>query len=155
MEKKVPNNERENERYFWASIVDSCQDSIVSIDFDNVITSWNKAAENLYGYPAQEAIEKNLSLVVLPRDIAELFKNVDMIKNDGVVEIYETVRLHKAGHLMDLEVMLSPVKDSNKRVIGVSTIARNITERRRAEEALARSEKRFKAIRKSGYRRHL
>lgn len=139
-------NDSEKERYFLASIVDSSQDSVVTIDFDSVITSWNKAAEVLYGYPAVEAIGKKLSLVVLPADIAELFKSVDTIKNNGEVEIYETVRVHKGGSLIDLEVRLSPVKDSSNRVIGVSTVARNMTDRRRAEEALKKSQMRFSAI---------
>lgn len=136
----------DHERYFLAAIVDSSQDSVVSIDFNNFITSWNKAAEHLYGYPASEAVGKELSMVVLPQDLRQLFRNIDIIKHEGRVEIYETVRRHKDGHLMYLEVMLSPVKNESGTVIGVSTIARNITDRKIAEIALQKSESRFKGI---------
>lgn len=136
----------EQERHFLAAVVDSSKDSVVTIDFDGMITSWNKSAENLYGYPADEAVGKNLSIVLLPDDIRQLLVNIERIKNSKAVEIYDTVRIHKGGNLMNLEVMLSPVRDERGEVIGVSTIARNITDRVRAEEALRKSEARFRAL---------
>jgi PAS domain S-box-containing protein len=82
----------DQERYFLASVVDSSKDSVVTIDFNSIITSWNKAAEDLYGYPAKEAIGKSLSLVVLPEDIKQLLLNIDRIKNSRAVEIYDTIK---------------------------------------------------------------
>lgn len=114
--------------YMLAAIVESSQDSIVTIDLDRNITSWNKGAENLYGYPAVEVIGKPLSLVMLPQDIGVLIENVIKITHEINVPIYETVRIHKNGKLADLEIALSPVRNAAGVVIGISTIARNITE---------------------------
>jgi len=135
-----------NDRDFLASIVDSSQDSVVTIDLNSIITSWNKSAEALYGHAAGDAIGKSLSLVVLPEDIGQLFKDIGRISHNNQVERYETVRPHKDGSLMNLEIVLSPVRNSVDQVIGVSTVARNITERKRIEKALQASETRFKAI---------
>jgi PAS domain S-box-containing protein len=141
-----PVAEARNDRDFLASIVDSSQDSVVTIDLNSIITSWNKAAEVLYGYPARDSIGKSLSLVVLPEDIRQLFKDIDRIRHNNRVERYESLRPHKDGTMMNLEIMLSPVRDANDKVIGISTVARNITERKRIEKALQESETRFKAI---------
>lgn len=67
-------------RYFLAAIVESSEDSIVTIDFNNIITSWNKGAERLYGYSASEVIDKSLTMLMLPEDIKQLLINVDRIK---------------------------------------------------------------------------
>ncbi|HMJ71084.1 MAG TPA: PAS domain S-box protein [Cyclobacteriaceae bacterium] len=136
----------EQQRYFLAAVVDSSKDSVVTIDFNGVITSWNKAAEDLYGYPSNEAIGKNLSIVVLPDDIRQLLINIERIKNSTSVEIYDTVRVRKEGAFINLEIVLSPVKNDRGEVIGVSTIARNITEWVKAQEALAKSEAKFRAL---------
>ncbi|SEL35275.1 sensor histidine kinase [Parapedobacter koreensis] len=114
-------------KYYLAAIVESSQDSIVTIDLNRVITTWNKAAENLYGYKANEVIGKSLEAVMLPKDIVELIENVDKIRNEVSVPIYETVRLHKNGKQADLQIALSPVRDATGAVIGISTIARDVT----------------------------
>ena len=139
-------SETDQQRLFLAAVVDSSKDSVVTIDFNGIITSWNKAAEDLYGYSAKEAIGKNLSLVVLPEDIKQLLVNIDRIKKSKSVEIYDTIRLRKGGDLIDLEVMLSPVKDDRDEVVGVSTIARDITGWAKADAALRRSEEKFRAL---------
>lgn len=129
-----------------ASIVDSSKDSIVSIDLNSIITSWNKAAEDLYGYSAKEAIGQSLCLVVLPEDIKQLLVNIDRIRKSKNVEIYDTIRVRKGGDLINLEVMLSPVKDDENEVIGISTIARDITAWVRADASLRKSEEKFRAL---------
>lgn len=134
------------QKFFLAAVVDSSKDSVVTIDFNGFITSWNKAAEELYGYSADEAIGKNLSFVVLPEDIKQLLLNIDRIIHSKKVEIYDTIRIHKGGQLINLEVMLSPVKNDQGEVIGVSTIARNITDRVKAENAVRESEAKFRAL---------
>ncbi|MDQ4122148.1 MAG: PAS domain S-box protein [Acidobacteriota bacterium] len=133
-------------KFFLASIVESSQDSIISIDFDRKITSWNKGAENLYGYTAAEAIGKPLTMLTLPEDLNLILANVDKVKNSQEVVIFDSIRLNKSGREMNLEVVLSPVKNDAGEVIGVSTIARDVTERRKAEEALRESEERFSAL---------
>ncbi|MCA1636137.1 MAG: PAS domain S-box protein, partial [Acidobacteria bacterium] len=110
------------------------------------ITSWNKAAEQLYGYLAADVVGKPLTMLALPADIAEVVRNAERIKDSQQVEIYDTVRVNKDGREMNLEVVLSPVRDSSEAVIGVSTIARDVTERRQAVEALRQSEEKYRTL---------
>ena len=125
------NKEGEDEqvhKYFLAAIVESSQDSIVTIDMNRVVTTWNHAAENLYGYKANEVIGKSLEMVMLPKDVRDLIEKVDKIRDEISVPIYETVRLHKNGKQADLQIALSPVKSATGAVVGISTIARDITQ---------------------------
>ena len=121
-------------KYFLASIVESSQDSVVSIDLNRLITTWNKSAERLYGFRAEEVMGKHLETVMLPEDFRALINNVDKISREINVPIYETVRFHKSGKMIDLQIALSPVKNSRGEVIGVSTIARDITEAKMQEQ---------------------
>jgi PAS domain S-box-containing protein len=137
----------QNAKYHLAAIVESSQDSIVTINLDGVITSWNKAAEQLYGYPAAEAVGKSLTELTLPQNLLEVLANIEHVRNSQKVEIFDSVRLHKDSREIHLEVVMSPVKDETGEVIGVSTLARDVTERRRAVESLRESEARLqKAI---------
>jgi len=121
-------------QYLLASVVESSQDSIVTIDLNRVITSWNKSAEYLYGYKSEEVIGKPLSVVMLPKDIEDLIDKVKDIIHEITVPQYETVRVHKSGRHSDLEIMLSPVRNANGAVIGISTIARDISRRKLQEQ---------------------
>src|SRR5215213_5256503 len=120
-------------KFFLASIVESSEDSIISVDFGGTITTWNKGAERLYGYPADEALGKPLTMLTLPRDLEEVLANIDKIRHGEAVEPFETERVQKDGQHLHLAVVLSPVKDAAGRIIGVSTVARDITERRQGE----------------------
>ena len=75
----------QREKYFLASIVETSQDSIISIDFDGTITSWNKSAEGLYGYPIAEAIGQPLTMLTLPEDLREVLRNIDSVKHSRKV----------------------------------------------------------------------
>ncbi len=139
---KNDSNESENKlteetKFFLASIIESSEDSIITINFNGTITSWNQAAEELYGYPAAEAIGKPLTMLTLPEDLMEVLSNVEKIKQSETVEIFDTVRTRKDGRQVNLEIVLSPVKNAAGKVIGVSTIARDITERKQKEVKLA------------------
>jgi two-component system, chemotaxis family, CheB/CheR fusion protein len=136
----------EEARFFLASIVESSQDSIFTVNFDGNITSWNIGAEMLYGYPAAEAIGTPLTMLTLPEDLKEVLANADRVKHSEMVETYDTIRVNKDGRQMNLEVVLSPVRDVAGRVIGVSTIARDVTERWQATEALRVSEERLRLL---------
>lgn len=127
----------EEARSFLAAIVESSQDSIMTVNFDGIITSWNKAAEDLYGYSAAQAIGKPLTMLTLPEDLARVLSDTDKIKHSQRVEIFDTIRVNKDGREMHLEVVMSPVKDASGRPIGVSTIARDITMRKLAEHEQA------------------
>ena len=136
----------EEARAFLAAIVESSEDSIVSIDFEQTITSWNAAAERLYGYPAAEAVGKPLMMLTLPEDLMATLNRAEQIKHSQKVEMFDTKRLHKDGHELWLSIVLSPVKDKEDRVIGVSTLARDVTAQRLAEAALRESEARYERI---------
>ena len=123
----------EEAKFLTAAIVESSEDSILSINFERTITTWNKGAERLYGYPAVEALGKPLTMLTLPRDMEEVLSNIDKIRHGETVEPFETQRRQKDGPHLHLAVVLSPVKDAAGRIIGVSTVARDITERKRAE----------------------
>jgi len=127
----------EETKFFLASIVESSEDSIITINFNGKITSWNRAAEELYGYPAAEAIGKPLMTLTLSEDLMDVLSKADKIKHSETVEIFDTVRKRKDGQQMNLEIVLSPVRDEAGKVIGVSTIARDITERKQKEAELA------------------
>src|SRR4028119_2500663 len=115
---------------FLALIVKSSQDSIISINFERIITSWNKAAELLYGYSADEAIGKPLTMLTLPEDFNEMLTNIDEIKHSKKVKIFDTERKHSDGRHLFLEVVMSPINNEQGEVIGISTIARDMTERK-------------------------
>ncbi|WP_317166034.1 CheR family methyltransferase [Spirosoma arboris] len=127
---------------FLASIVESSQDSVLTVNFNGIITSWNQASEALYGYSAGEVIGQPLSLLTLPQDLVKVLRDTEKIKQAQRVETYETIRVNKAGQTLDLEVVLSPVKDAAGQVIGVSTVARDITRRKAAEGVLRESDRR-------------
>jgi two-component system CheB/CheR fusion protein len=136
----------EEARFFLAAIVESSEDSIITIDFDGIITTWNKSAERVYGYSAREAVGKPLSLLALPPDLKHVFASADRIKRGEQVSIYDTVRVHKDGHEISLEVTMSPVRNEAGEVIGVSTIARDIAARKADASALRASEERFRVV---------
>ncbi len=120
-----------------AAIVDSSDDAIISKNLDGVITSWNKSAEQLFGYTAQEAIGQPILLIV-PADRRDEEKEIiGRIRRGERIEHFETVRVRKDGTTFDISLTVSPVRDSAARVIGASKVAREITERKRAEKALA------------------
>jgi len=133
-EQHIEDNTEQVYKYFLAAIVESSQDSIVTIDLNRVITTWNKAAENLYGYKVEEVIGKPLELVMLPEDIRDLIDKVEKIRHEVTVPIYETVRLHKSGQQTDLQIALSPVRNAKGEVVGISTIARDITQAKLHEQ---------------------
>ncbi|MCE6992950.1 PAS domain S-box protein [Dyadobacter sp. CY323] len=127
----------EEAKSFLAAIVESSQDAIMTVNFEGVITSWNEAAHDLYGYSAAQAVGKPLTMLTLPADLDQLLKDTENIKVSQKVEIFDTIRVNKNGAEMHLEVVMSPVKNKSGKVIGVSTIARDITLRKQSEYAEA------------------
>src|SRR5882724_13100702 len=117
-----------------AAIVTSSDDVIVSKTLEGVITSWNPAAERILGYTAEEAVGKNIKLIIPPDRWPEEDDVLARIRRGERVEHFETVRRTKDGRLVDVSITVSPVRDSAGRIVGASKIARDITERRRIEE---------------------
>jgi PAS domain S-box-containing protein len=131
----------EEEQALLAAIIAGSDDAIFSKTLDAVITSWNRGAERMYGYTADEIIGQPVSVLVpedKPEDVASIMKQITA--GEGV-EHYETVRKHKDGRLIDVALTVSPIRDSKGEIVGASTIARDITSQRLAEEALRASEK--------------
>jgi len=120
-----------------AAIVDSSDDAIVSKTLDGVITSWNKSAERLFGYTREEAMGQHITLVIPEDRRDEEAKIIERLRRGERVDHFETVRVRKDGTLLDLSLTISPVKDAGGRVVGASKVARDITERKQAEQALA------------------
>ncbi len=119
-----------------ASVVEFSQDAIIGKSLDGRITSWNRAAEKMYGYASTEVIGRDLSFLLSAEKQAELPVIMERMQKGLAVESLETQRLTKAGCVLDVSLSISPIKDANGRVTGSSTIARDITAKKRADEQL-------------------
>lgn len=131
-----------------AAIVESSDDAIISKDLNGFITSWNQSAERLFGYSAAEAIGQNITLIIPHDQRNEEQVVLDRIRSGRQVDHFETLRRRKDGTLIELSLTISPVRDSNGRVIGASKIARDITERRQADRVLLESQERLRKTEK-------
>lgn len=128
----------EETRARLAAIVESSDDVILSKTLDGIITSWNLGAQKIYGYSADEVVGKSVDILVpsdLPHDIPNI---MERIKQGEAIDHYETKRITKYGKLLDVSLTISPIRDSTGNLVGASTIARDITEQKRAEEMRAR-----------------
>jgi PAS domain S-box-containing protein len=123
-----------------AAIVESSHDAIVSKSLNGVITSWNKGAERLFGYAAEEAVGQNITLIIPPERRDEERTIIEQLTRGERVDHFETVRMRKDGSLLDVSLTISPMKDASGRVVGASKLARDITDRKRAEEALRQAQ---------------
>jgi PAS domain S-box-containing protein len=119
-----------------AAIVASSDDAILAKTLDGVVTSWNEGAERLYGYAAAEVIGRPISLII-PRELShELPEILDRLRRGERIEHFETTRVAKNGRRIDVSVTVSPVRDARDRIVGASSIARDITHRKRIEAAM-------------------
>jgi PAS domain S-box-containing protein len=123
-----------------AAIVESSHDAIVSKSLNGVITSWNNGAQRLFGYTAEEAVGQNITLIIPPERRDEERTIVEQLARGQRIDHFETVRMRKDGSLLDVSLTISPMKDASGRVVGASKLARDITERKRAEEALRQAQ---------------
>jgi PAS domain S-box-containing protein len=120
-----------------ATIVDSSEDAIVSKSLDGIITTWNKSAERLFGYSAEEAIGQHITLIVPPGRQSEEVAILERLRRGERIQHFETVRVRKNGTTLDVSLSISPIRDAAGRVIGASKVARDVTERKRVERAVA------------------
>jgi PAS domain S-box-containing protein len=123
-----------------AAIVDSSEDAIISKTLDGKITAWNRGAEKVFGYSAAEIVGKSISVLLPPERIDEESDILARIRRGESVEHFETVRVRKDGTNIDVSVTISPIRDGTGGIVGASKIARDITERKRTEEALREKE---------------
>jgi PAS domain S-box-containing protein len=125
----------EETRERLAAIVASSEDAVISKSLDGVIQTWNVGAERLFGYTAAEAVGKPITLIIPPERLDEEKSIIERMTRGERVEPYETIRAGKNGRRIDVSVAVSPLRDATGRVIGASKVARDITERKRAETA--------------------
>jgi PAS domain S-box-containing protein len=132
-----------NEEYFGrlAAIVDSSDDAIVSKDLNSTVTSWNKAAERIFGYSAAEMVGASILRIIPPHLLHEEDLILRKIRAGERIDHYETTRLRKNGESVDVAITVSPIKDSSGTVIGTSKIARDISGRKHMERTLVQAEK--------------
>jgi PAS domain S-box-containing protein len=133
-----------------AAIVESSDDAIISKDLNGIITSWNQAAERLFGYTADEAIGKPVTLLIPQERHDEELRILDSIRRGQRIDHYETIRQRKDGRLLDISLTVSPIKDDTGKIIGASKIARDITRRKRIELKLRESEQRLRLATQTG-----
>ncbi len=124
-----------------AAIVESSDDAIVSKDLNGIVTSWNDAACRIFGYTAEEMIGQTILRIIPPGLEAEEAAILERIREGMRIEPFETRRLRKDGCMVEVWVTISPVKDAAGRIIGAAKIARDLSERKRIEQRLIRSEK--------------
>jgi PAS domain S-box-containing protein len=141
MQKAVQETDR-----LLAAIVQSSDDAIITKDLNGFITSWNNAAERIFGYTSQEIIGKPVSILI-PMERKDEEPNIlARLRCGQRIDHYETIRRRKDGTLVDISLTVSPVKDSKGRIAGASKIARDISAQKQAERALRKSEMLFRQL---------
>jgi PAS domain S-box-containing protein len=127
----------EEQARLFAFLVESSDDAIISIDFDGIITSWNRGAERIFGYTAAEAIGKRTAMIVPPDRDDEEPALLERIRRGERIEHYESIRQRKHGSKLDVALTVSPIRNAAGNIVGASNVARDITERKQAEAKVA------------------
>jgi PAS domain S-box-containing protein len=141
----------EEARFRYAAIVESSEDAIASGTLDGIIVSWNAGAQRMYGYSEEEAVGKPITILVPPELSGEENNILETLKAGGRIEQFETVRVTKTGKRINVSLSISPIKDSSGATVGVAGIARDITERKWAEQALRASEERLRLAQQAAH----
>ena len=125
-----------------AAIVDSSEDAILSKTLDGVILTWNAGAERLFGYSSEEAVGKSILMLIPPDRLDEEREILARVARGDPVDHFETVRVRKDGRLVDISLTVSPLRAPSGEIVGASKVARDITDRRLAEEAFREADRR-------------
>jgi len=136
----------EEARARLAAIVESSDDAIVGKDLNGIITNWNRGAEKVFGYSAEEAIGQSVTMLIPPERVDEEPMILARIRRGESVDHYETVRRRKDGTQLDISLTVSPIRDVSGKIIGASKVARDITARKATEDALRVSEERYRTL---------
>ncbi|HEX6505185.1 MAG TPA: PAS domain S-box protein [Terriglobales bacterium] len=129
-----------------ASIVTYSNDAIIGKNLEGIVTSWNPSAEAIYGYSAEDMIGKSMETTILPDRIEEFRRLMRRVGQGESVRYFECQRVRKDGQVIDVSLSLSPLKDESGKIVGVSSIVRDITERKRAEAAVVRERQRLESV---------
>ena len=119
-----------------AAIIESSQDAIISKNLSSIITSWNKAAETMFGYTSQEVVGNHISIIIPKDRIEEEEMIISKLRRGERIEHYETIRVAKSGKQLNISLSISPIRNESGEVIGASKIARDITEQKETEKLL-------------------
>ena len=130
--------------YWLAALIDSADDAIISKTLEGIITSWNKGAERIFGFTAEEAIGNPITIIIPPDHLDEEPAILARLRAGERIEHFETVRQRKDGQRLDISLTVSPIKGPDGKVVGASKIARDVTEQRRARRALDEATERLK-----------
>ena len=126
------------------AIVESSEDAIISNSLHGIVNSWNSGAERMFGYTAEEMIGESIMKIVPPDNAHEETNILSTIRKGEAISPFETVRLHRNGHTIDVSIAASPIRNGQGMVVGASTIARDVTERHRHMETLRQNEARLR-----------
>jgi PAS domain S-box-containing protein len=129
-----------------AAIVECSEDAIIGKDLEGTITSWNKGAEKIYGYKETDVVGTSIACLLPPDREEELTQLLQKVKRGEPIEHYESVRRRKDGRDINVSLAVSPIRDWEGQIIGASTIARDITEQKQAEDAIARESAKLSAM---------
>ncbi|HEU4590132.1 MAG TPA: PAS domain S-box protein, partial [Steroidobacteraceae bacterium] len=129
-----------------AAIVASSDDAIISKTLDGVIVTWNEGATRIFGHTAEEAIGKPITIVIPADRLDEEPRILERLRRGERIDHFQTVRVRKDGSLVDISLTISPIRNAAGEIIGASKIARDISEQKRAEEALRVSNQRFRLM---------
>jgi PAS domain S-box-containing protein len=131
-------SEAEKAQRRLAAIIEYSEDAIASKDLNGIITSWNKSAERLFGYKAEEIIGKPVTLIIPPELHDDEPRILEKIRGGERIEHFETVRVHKNGQRIDVSLTVSPIRDEKGNIVGAAKIVRDITRQKKLEEAALR-----------------
>ena len=127
-----PHGEEAELRGLLAAIVESSDDAIISKTLEGVVTSWNRGAQRIFGYSAEEVVGQHISLLMPPERVEDMRRILERVRRGERVDHYETKRRTKDGRIIDVSLTVSPVRDADGNIIGASKVARDITEQKRA-----------------------
>ena len=136
----------EEERFQLAAIVESCEDAIIGKGLDGIITSWNRGAERIYGYRAEEVIGEPASILTSSERLDEIPQLMEKLKRGEPIEHYQAVRVTKSGEHILVSLTVSPIRDEAGRIVGASSVERDITEHKRVAERLRDQEARLRLL---------